>query len=363
MSVAAEALTTLAAAMLERLGCPPEEAREVADHLVEADLQGHASHGVVRLPRYVDWVRRGWLIPGRPPEVVVDGAAFLVVDGGFGFGQMQGRRATEMGIARARRHGVALVALRRAGHLGRIGRYAEQAVAAGLVSIHFVNVAGSRLVAPFGARERRVSTNPLAIGIPSGDDRPFVLDFATSVVAEGKLLVALESDRPVREDALVDAEGRPTGDPRALYGERRHPFPDPARGRGALRPFGEHKGSGLALACELLAGALTGSGTNVRPLDRIHNGMLSIFVDPARLGDSAAFLAEVRAFLDWVRAARPVDPVTGTRVPGDPERETAARRRAHGIPLARPLGARLAALARELGVDAELVRTTLGEAP
>ncbi len=361
MSVPPEALCRLAAAMLERAGAPPAEAREVAEHLVEANLTGHDSHGVVRIPRYVAWIRRGWLVPGATLTPVLETPVLCVLDAGYGFGPVQGRRAVAAGIARARQHGLALVALRHAGHLGRIGAYAEQAVAAGLVALHFVNVAGSLLVAPFGARERRLSTNPFAIGIPTGDDRPFLLDCATSLIAEGKLLVALEGGRPVRTDALMDADGQPTGDPRALYGDGPHTPPDPSRGAGALRPFGEHKGSGLALACELLAGALTGSGTNVRPRDRLYNGMLSILIDPARLGDGDAFLAEVRAFLDWVRAARPVDPVVGTLVPGDPERRTAAKRRRHGIPLARPLRAQLAACARDLGVAEALITEALGE--
>jgi len=356
MSVPAEVLERLAAATLERAGCSSGEAAIIAHHLVEANLMGHDSHGVVRVPRYVEWVERGWLVPGAPLSTVVELPGIRVLDANFGFGQVQGRRATEIGIREARERGLALVALRHAGHLGRIGAYAEQAIEAGLVSVHFVNVAGSLLVAPFGATERLISTNPVAIGIPTGDEWPFVLDFATSLVAEGKVLVARQSGTRVREDALVDEHGRPTGDPAVLYGEEEQGYPDPTRGRGALRPFGEHKGSGLALACELLAGALTGSGSQARPTERIYNGMLSIFVEPGHLRDRDGFLAEVRDFLARLRGARPVDPVEGVLAPGDRERRTMQVRRETGIPLSGEVRRRLVETARRLGVPEDIVR-------
>ncbi|MGP4953737.1 Ldh family oxidoreductase, partial [Psychrobacter sp. T6-1] len=166
------------------------EAGRIGRFLVAANLTGHDSHGVIRVPRYVAWLRDGELVADRAPEVLIDGGAFALVDAQYGFGQTAGPFATDLGIAKAREHGVSVIALRHAGHLGRIGEWAERAAAAGLISVHFVNVAGSLLVAPFGSVERRFSTNPIAAAFPLPGRDPIVLDFATSAVAEGKVLVA-----------------------------------------------------------------------------------------------------------------------------------------------------------------------------
>lgn len=351
MTIAVEPLRQLVAEIFLHAGCPPDEAERVAHYLVEANLTGHDSHGVIRVPRYVAWIEEGRLVPGRHVEVVLETPVIAVLDGGHGMGQTVGPEATRIGIAKAKEHGLAAVALRNAGHLGRIGDFAEMAIAAGLVSIHFVNVYNSLLVAPFGGASRRFSTNPVAIGVPTGDDAPFVLDFATALVAEGKVLVAHQGGKPVPPDALVDEEGRLTGDPRALYGDTEGRYPDPTLGRGALRPFGEHKGSGLALACELLAGALTGSGINAGGQGTVHNGMLSIFLDPERFGVGDSFLEDVRRFVAWVKSAKPVDPVEGVLIPGDKERRTRAERLAHGIPLSDDTWQAILATARRVGLD------------
>ena len=210
--------------------------------------------------------------------------------GHFSFGQTVAPQAAALGIERrAQQHGTAIIALRNAGHVGRIGAYAEQAIAAGLISIHFVNVAGSVLVAPFGGAERRFSTAPFSVGVPT--DPPVVLDFATSLVAEGKVLVASNGGKPLPPDALVEPDGRLSADPHTLYGAYEQIGPrNAAGGLGAIRAFGEHKGSGLALACELLAGAFTGGGCSgpvVGARPGIANGMLSIYISPRHFGSEA----------------------------------------------------------------------------
>ncbi len=323
----AEVLTRIFAAA----GGSDEEARRIAVNLVEANLAGHDSHGIVRTQRYCLWVREGGVRFDQHVEVVTDAPSFALLDGGHGFGQSIGAEAVRIGIDKAKAQGFAIVGLRRSGHLGRIGAWAEAACAEGLVSMHFVNVAHSLLVAPFGAAERRMGTDPVAIGIPcEGGD--FLLDFATSTVAEGKCLVAKRGGKPLPHDALVGADGKLTGDPDALYGETAPgAVPDPRKGPGALTAMGAHKGSGLAIACELLAGALTGSGT-CGPGEQIHNGMLSIYIDPARMNEGWA--AEVRAYLDYVRSARPTDPSQPVLTPGEPERLRRADRSANGMPLA-----------------------------
>jgi uncharacterized oxidoreductase len=344
-------LADLVRAIFAAAGCTAAEAATIATDLVEANLTGHDSHGVVRVRQYVDWLRAGWVHPGRSVEVVTDGGAFAVLDGHRGFGQTVAAQAVALGIDRAVEHGSCIVALRNAGHVGRVGRYAETPLAAGLISIHFVNVAGSPLVAPFGAVQRRFSTAPLAIGVPL-PDRPVVLDFATSLVAEGKVQVASQGGRPLPTDALIDPQGRISGDPHVLYGDYAETDPrSAANGDGAIRAFGEHKGSGLALTCELLAGALTGGGCAGPPGEPagLTNGMLSIYLAPERFGTRAEFERIGRDYLDWVLSARPVDAAAPVLVPGDPEARMRAARAA-GVPLPHPTWAGILRTAADLGV-------------
>ncbi|GAB5467544.1 MAG: malate/lactate/ureidoglycolate dehydrogenase [Rhodospirillales bacterium] len=329
------ALSDAIAAILDADGCSEAEARAVADHLVEANLCGHDSHGVIRTQHYHEWLQTGRIRARRDLAVLRDSGPLLHLDGQDGLGQWLARRATALGIERARREGLALVALRRAGHIGRVGAYAEQACAAGLISLFFVNVAGSRLVAPFGSASRCISTAPVTIGVPNPDGGDFILDFATSLVAEGKALVAAQGGKAIPDNALIDGEGRVTGDPRVLYGETLGtPVPNPRGGAGALRTMGEHKGSGLALACELLGGALTGNGTNAGEDRPFGNGIFAIFVDPAPLGGGGGFAAQVADYVDFVRGSTPAEGVQSVLIPGDKERRLKAERQRDGLPLA-----------------------------
>ena len=340
-----EVLTSIFAAA----GGDDVEARDIARNLVEANLSGHDSHGVVRTQRYCLWARQGDVLFGQHAETIIDAPGFALLDGKHGFGQTIGAEATKLGIDKARDQGFSVIGLRRSGHLGRIGSWAEMACEAGLVSIHFVNVSHSLLVAPFGGAERRMATDPVAIGVPAaGGD--FLLDFATSTVAEGKVLVAKRGGKPLPPDALIDGAGRLSADPDVLYGETPPgAVPDPRKGPGALTAMGLHKGSGLALACELLAGALTGSGP-CGPGDRVHNGMLSIYLDPDRFGEGD-WRQMVDDYVSYVRACRPADPAAPVLIPGDPERLRRAERRRDGLPLALGAWASILNTAVEYGLD------------
>ena len=335
------------------VGCDGSEATRIADHLVEANLAGHDSHGAVRTPRYVEWLRSGYIRAGQSMEIVSDGGAFVLIDGHFGFGQTVAPQAVALGIARAMEQGSCIVALRNAGHIGRVGAYAEQAVSAGLISIHMVNVAGSTLVAPFGGIERRFSTAPFAVGIPL-QNRPVILDFATSRVAEGKVLVASQGGKPLPADALIGADGALSDDPHTLYGDYDTVGPRNAGGGlGAIRAFGDHKGSGLALACELLAGAFTGGGCAgpVTRRGRISNGMLSIFLSPKHFGTETEFQRIGQQYVDWVASSRPVIPGDPVMLPGEPEARTRQARLAEGIPLSLETWAALVSTAQALNVS------------
>ena len=317
------------ASILIAAGSTPSEANTVAGNLVLANLSGHDSHGVGMLPRYVDAVLEGGLKPNSSVRVVLDTGSLLTLDGQRGYGQIVGEQAMALGIVRAQTHGSCIMTLGNAHHLGRIGHFAEMAVAQGLVSLHFVNVLSRPVVAPFGGADGRYGTNPCCIGVPLKGREPFVLDFATSRVAQGKMRVAYNEGRRAEPGTLIDEDGRPTTDPGVVV------VPQSKGLVGALLAFGEHKGYGLAVACELLGGALTGGGTWHQPTDpavrAIINGMLTILIDPARLGTQTSFEEEALAFVDWLQAGPVAPGFDAVQIAGDPERATRTQRQAEGI--------------------------------
>jgi hydroxycarboxylate dehydrogenase B len=324
----AGALRRQMARVLQAAGSSVDEARQVADNLVMANLSGHDSHGVGMIPRYVESKLEGGVQPNTGIKVNFDGGAMLAIDGQHGYGQIVGVQAIELAMARAKEHGSCIMALGHAHHLGRIGHFAEMAVAQGLVSIHFVNVLSRPVVAPWGGSDGRFGTNPCCIGIPLQGHDAFVLDFATSRVAQGKMRVAHNEGRRVPDGYLIDEHGRPTNDPGVVV------VPQSNGLLGALMPFGEHKGYGMAIACELLGGALSGGGTWHRTPDmrrEVLNGMVTILIDPQKLGTGASFEQEAAAFVDWVMQSPPGEGFDQLRLAGDPEREARARRERDGI--------------------------------
>jgi uncharacterized oxidoreductase len=347
--IRADALRDFCAEAFEHVGCSPEEARRVAASLVDANLTGHDSHGAIRIPRYLDWVRSGDIVPDQTIERLVDTPSIAVVDGRSGFGQTVAPQAVDLGVEKARTMGLASISLRNSGHVGRVGEWAERAAAAGLISIHFVNARGSLLVAPFGGLERRLSTAPFCVGIPREDAPPVVLDFATSLVAEGKINVASRGGKPLPPDALIGPDGVLSGDPALLYGPLTPESPRNATlGAGAIRAFGEHKGSGLALLCELLGGSLTGNGAT-GPGRKFANGMFSLYVDPKQVEPMHLFDADMTRYLDWFQQAKTL-PGEAILTPGEPERIERARRGEHGVPLSSEAWASIVTAARSVGV-------------
>jgi uncharacterized oxidoreductase len=225
------------------------------------------------------------------------------------------------------------------------------AAAEGLVSVHFVNAAGSLLVAPYGGVQKRLSTAPYCVGIPRQGQDPIVLDFATSIVAEGKVLVASRGGKKLPKGALIDLDGSLSEDPAVLYGPHSAEGPrDHTRGTGAIRAFGEHKGSGLAFVCELLGGALTGTGATA-PDRRFANGMFAIYVDPKVVDTSNFFDGEISRYVEFIRATKPVAGVDAVLIPGDPERKMRAERTRDGVPLPDDTWAAIVNTAREVGVS------------
>ena len=338
-AVAADRLVRLVAAIMAAGGCERPEAETVARRLVDSNLVGHDSHGVIRVGKYLEWVREGWLHPNQRPTVVVESDAFAIIDGNRGFGQVIGEFAARHGIAKAARTGIAMIGLRNCGHLGRVGDWAEMAAQAGQVSLHFLNTSGAQRVAPFGGRDRRLSTNPISIGVPIAGGDPVILDVTTSTVAEGKLMVAVNKGEQVPPGWIIDRDGQPTTDPRDFYDG------------GALLTVGAHKGSGLSIVTDLLAGAVS-TGRSSDPDDPVlRNNMLSIYIAPALYAPDGAVLAEARRFIDWVKASPPADPAQPVLAPGEVERRTRAARLASGVPVDDKTWADLAAAGASVGLS------------
>jgi hydroxycarboxylate dehydrogenase B len=323
----ADALERLAFATMSALGSSDEEAGIVGRHLALANLSGHDSHGVGMLPDYVRLAQAGLLVPNQTLETVVDFGALLVFNAGRGAGQRMIQEATAAGIERARAQGCSVFGVRNASHIGRVGHYAEQCAEAGMSGIFFVNVADHLAhQAPYGCSDARLGTNPFACAIPGTEGPAAVLDMATSTIAFGKARVARNKGVPVPPDSVIDAQGRVTTDPTALVDER----------KGALKSFGQHKGSGLAIFCELFGGALVG-GQTIQPEHAVAGGILNsvlgIVIDTARMGDPAAIAHEVEAVKNWIRASKPAPDIDKVRIPGEPELEHRAERSASGVPL------------------------------
>ncbi len=363
--VPADIMERLVTTIFDHAGCSGPEAARIGTRLTGANLRGHDSHGVIRTPRYVEWLGDEKVFANREISIISDDGPIIIIDGNYGFGQSVGEQAVDVGIARAKQHGVAITALRNAGHLGRIGDWAERAVDSNIVSIHMVNVRGSLLVAPYGGVDRRGSTSPFCAGIPRADAPPIVLDFATSLVAEGKALVALRGGKPLPAGSIVSNDGDLTSDPAPLYGDiQPGRYPDPNQGPGALTGFGLHKGSGLNFLMEMMAGALGGSGTSGGIDDearrRFCNGMFSIFLDVDRFHADDWFDREVAAYVDFVRSSKPVQAGDRVLVPGDRERETMAERLANGLPLAAEAWQDILAAADKVGLSADLKASIIG---
>jgi len=346
-AVAPEALRAIADRLLRATGSNAWEADIVATHLRDANLKGHDSHGIGMMPHYVTNRGVDALVANQVPRRLDGMPGILLFDGLRGYGQVIARLAMEEAIAAAGERGVAAFGIRNSHHMGRIGTYGEQCAAAGLACILFVNVTGhGPLVAPFRGSDARFSTNPICIALPGPEaERPFLLDFATSRVAMGKVRVAREKGETMAAEDLIDHQGRATTDPEVM-------FQDPM---GAIRAFGDHKGYGLALAAELLAGVMSGGGTiqPERPRDHtsIINNLFGLVFDPRAFGDPAGMRQELAAMVGYAQASPPADPQAPVLMPGDPERASAANRGRAGIPMPAGTWAGLLAAADQAGVD------------
>ena len=341
--VRAEKLQSLAVDLLLAAQVPDDEARLVAEALVRANLAGCDSHGIMRLPQYLAKIEAGQIVPGAPVEVVRETPATAVLDGHWGFGQVAAARAAEIAIAKAREVGLAGVSGRHCNHVGALADYAMTAAEAGLIGLMFVNGhGGAHNTVPWGGADRRLCTNPMAAGFPTGAE-PIVLDISTSAVAEGKVRTYRMRGETVPDHWLVDSEGRATNDPKVLY----------TKPQGALLPLGGsvgYKGFGLGMMVDLLAGGLSGAGTSGPNADRGGNAFTLIALDPAAFDGAEEFRADAASLVAWVKSSRLAPGFSEITVPGEPERRERARRLRDGIPLAEETWQQLTEAASKGGI-------------
>jgi uncharacterized oxidoreductase len=339
-----ETLLTFAQSLFAAAGVPDGEAAVVARSLVSANLCGHDSHGLIRVPQYVDALADGRLKAGAHFTVVKETPALLVADGGWGLGQVQAHCLVQRLAIKARGVGVAAGTLHYCGHIGRLGEYAEAAASRRMAFLGTVNNHGfARGVAPPGGTASRIGTNPLCLAAPTSAD-PVILDIGTSVCAEGKVRVLFNKGQPVPEGWLLDDKGRPTTDPGVLYREP----------RGTILPLGgaqAYKGFGLGLVLDMLTGGLSGAPCSHPENPNLSaNGVFFLLLDIEQFAGAEHFLREVDRLATSVRECPRAEGVQEILLPGDPERREAARRRSSGFHLDEGTWSQLAAVAGRLKV-------------
>lgn len=336
-----EPLETLARDIFQAIRVPPAGAAWMAQLLVWANLRGHDSHGVIRIPQYIASWRKGDANPTAEPEIVQEGPATALVDGKLGFGQIVARRGMEVAMDKAAAVGVASVGIFNSNHIGRLADYTEMALQRDMLAILAVNAGGAgQRMAPWGGRAPRLSTNPIAFACPTGNPAPISFDIATTVAAEGKVRVKRNRKEQIPLGWILDADGRPTTDPNALYGTP----------PGTILPAGGHKGYCLSLMIEVLAGIMARGGYSREHPGPIRNGVFMIVVDIARFVPPGTFRAEVDDLLRYLKSSPPAPGTDQILIPGEPEAITEAERRRTGIFVEDQTWDQICEIARELGV-------------
>lgn len=336
-------LQRVAKAVFLGVGAPDDIADYVAQSLVDANLMGHDSHGVIRVPTYVQRVEEGRVKPAARPTVVRESATTAVVKGNWAFGQVSARFATELCIRKAKETDIAATTIAECNHIGRLGEYATMIAHEGMIGMVVTGgfTAPFNGVAPYGGAGRALGTNPYSFSVPAGAHTPFLADFATSVVAEGKLQVARAKGEPVSEGVLLDSEGNPTRDPNAYYSG------------GMLLPFGGHKGYALSLLADLLGCLLGGAEVLGTPPHTAGTFIMALRVEAFR--PFAEFTAAVDRRFAEIKAIPPARGFQEVLIPGEPEMRSKAERLREGIPVPDDTWEKIVAGAREYGVDVDKV--------
>lgn len=340
--VAQDTLLWFTHRVFEAAGAPPTEAAIVAEHLVTASVMGYDTHGVMRIPQYVDDMRKGVIKPGAEPRVEKVEGATAVVDCGWNFGQVGARYAIDLGIARAREFRTTTVAAKHCNHVGRLGAYTSRAADHGLIAIGFCNSPiHGHFVSPWGGREGRLATNPISFSMPSGQGDPVVADFSSAEASEGAIRLHRNQGRPLPDGWITDAQGRPSNNPADFYGPP----------RGAILPFGGkrgYRGFALSLLVEVLGGLLGGS-----PVSKAQpgNGLCFIVIDPSAFVPAGEFAAMMSELCQYIKSAATAPGFDEVFLPGEPDFRKREERLRDGIPVDDNTWRQIVDVASSVGVD------------
>jgi uncharacterized oxidoreductase len=341
-----EPLESLARLVFQGIGVPDAGAAWMASLLIRANLRGHDSHGVIRIPQYVASWKKGESNPTAEPIIVQDGPATALIDGKKGFGQIVARRGMEVAMEKAAAIGIAGVGVYNSNHIGRLADYTEMALARDMLAMLFVNAGGAgQRMAPWGGRAPRLSTNPLAFACPTGSAVPISFDVATTVAAEGKVRLKRNRKEQTPPGWLIDADGKPTTDPNDLYGTP----------EGSILPVGGHKGYSMALMVEVLGGIIARAGYSRETPGPVMNGIFMVVVDISRFVSPGTFRAEADDLIRYLKTSPPVPGGGEIMYPGEPEARTEAERRRQGVYVEDETWQQIVRVARDLGVSVPTV--------
>ena len=345
MRIDPQSLDDFITALFRQVGCGERESRVIGQHLVESNLVGHDSHGVIRAPIYVRWVEEGKVVPGQKIDPIAESPTHTIVNGKLGFGQWIAHQSLEVAIGKCQAHGVAITTICNSGHMGRIGHWSEMAARQGLIAIHVANSSGLGMhCLPAGGRDKRLSVNPISIAVPRAGHPPLSYDIAAAETAEGKVKVARNQGKSVPAGWITDRDGNPTTNP--------HDFYDRETGKvvGAIEPLAGHKGYGLSFMIELLAGALSGNGASRPDKTQMEQGLFSVLISPQAFDAVGDFASEVERYIAFVKSARPRQQGGEVLVPGEIESRNRVDRTSNGIELDDATWQQLVATAQQLDV-------------
>lgn len=344
-SVDAQQLLEFATAVYAGQGVPEADARLIADTLVQADLWGHQSHGVLRLGWYLDRLRNKVMNPLTTPEFVVDAGGIAVIDGHDGVGHVLTKLATEEAIRRAKVHGIAAVGVRMSNHFGTCMYYTLMGARAGCVMMLTSN--GGPAMAPWGGRKKIIGTNPWSIAAPAGRHAPFVVDMANTGVARGKIYLARNKRQPIPEGWAINADGAPTTDPQEAID-------------GIILPMAGHKGYAIAAMVDMMSGVLTGSGflsavhSPYKTAEKSNCGHFMMAVNIEAMQPLAAFNARMEQFIAEIKAVPLAQGCDEVFYPGEMEARNDVRNRRQGLQLPDDTIADLQRIAGETGLQSLL---------
>ena len=332
-------------------GAPSSEAEIVAEHLVTSSLMGLDSHGIIRIPQYVNAVKEGIIRPGAAITILEETSTTAIVDAGYNFGQVGGMRAIKIAIEKARENSVSSVIVRRCNHAGRLGAYPYLATEEGFISMAMCSsIGGGHFVSPWGGREGRLATNPIAFAAPTKGN-PLLIDISTSVTSEGKIRVKREQNELMPEEWILNASGNPSTNPKDFYGPP----------KGVILPLGGkqgYKGYAFSLMVEILAGILLGDGYTPKDIKEPINGLWLMVLDISAYMNIKQFRHRIDGLIKYLKSSSPANGFSEVTVPGELDFGKMKERKVKGIPVEDRIWRQIEGLAKELGVKIEAKEKT-----